>query len=270
MISSIPKYLRSFGNSNAQLVSNLLGYFPSPFLYGLLCNLTGGEESRAGMILLMFWSVWGVLGLIIAKKFYANQLKKTAADNTNTIELGDLNKVCLKSSFIQFRDKNTSNIFNYYLERKTIVSQNPVSEEKTENIFSNYNEKITNKINEKKSIVFKNKSIRISDAKDNHFQNKYHSILDKDIIQSQKFNDFSKQNLIKVNSNPISFEDDLFNKNKESIHANLLRPSRVSRRKTSIIGNLSVIFGKNNYFIENDEDEDEEEDEEDEAENLKN
>ena len=118
MISSIPKYLRAFGNSNAQLISNLLGYFPSPFLYGLVCNLTGGEESRGGMILLMFWSVWGVVGLLIAKKFFKNQLKKTAADQNTEIELKDLNKVCLRSSFVQFRDKNTAFIFDEYLERK--------------------------------------------------------------------------------------------------------------------------------------------------------
>ena len=41
MISSVPKYLRSFANSNAQTFQNIFGYAPGPFLYGIICDLTG-------------------------------------------------------------------------------------------------------------------------------------------------------------------------------------------------------------------------------------
>jgi hypothetical protein len=70
MISSVPKHLRALGNSTSQLAQNLIGFFPSPFLYGLVCRLTGGEESRWGMALLMFWSLWGIVGVSVAKFYY--------------------------------------------------------------------------------------------------------------------------------------------------------------------------------------------------------
>lgn len=60
MISSVPRKLRAFGNSTAQIFLNLLGFLPSPFLYGLVCGLTGGRSSRWGMVLIMFWSIFGL------------------------------------------------------------------------------------------------------------------------------------------------------------------------------------------------------------------
>lgn len=59
MISSVPKNYRAFGNSAAQIFLNLFGFLPSPFLYGLICELTGGRSSRWGMVLIMFWSIFG-------------------------------------------------------------------------------------------------------------------------------------------------------------------------------------------------------------------
>ena len=41
MISSVPKYLRTFANSSAQTFQNLFGYAPAPLLYGVVCDLTG-------------------------------------------------------------------------------------------------------------------------------------------------------------------------------------------------------------------------------------
>ena len=70
MISSVPKHLRALGNSTSQLAQNLIGFFPSPFLYGLVCRVTGGEKSRWGMGLLMFWSLWGIVGVSVAKFYY--------------------------------------------------------------------------------------------------------------------------------------------------------------------------------------------------------
>lgn len=42
MISSIPPELRSVGNSFSHIFQELLGYLPSPMLYGLVITLTGG------------------------------------------------------------------------------------------------------------------------------------------------------------------------------------------------------------------------------------
>ena len=76
MISSVPRNLRAFGQSTAQIFQNLLGYFPAPFLYGYVCRLTGGEKSRSGMIMIFFWSIWGVIALIFAKDAQIKKQKR--------------------------------------------------------------------------------------------------------------------------------------------------------------------------------------------------
>lgn len=40
MLHSIPKNIRAFGNSQAQLFHNLLGYLPSPFVYGFVNQIS--------------------------------------------------------------------------------------------------------------------------------------------------------------------------------------------------------------------------------------
>lgn len=242
MISSIPKYLRAFGNSNAQLVSNLLGYFPSPFVYGLVCNLTGGEESRGGMILLMFWSIWGVLALLTAKKFFNNQLKKTAADQNSEIELKDLNKVCLRSSFVQFRDKNTAFIFDDYLERKNSFHL----EEKKPEFFET--SRITMKLRRSEDVL--HEKIQLSTR---------FSEFPQTLMESVESPTNRKLTLVKLNANTFHMGEEFFRK--EGLETSFLREGgRAStRRRTSLFGNLGVMFGKNNMFLEKEEEEEDEE-----------
>ena len=266
MISSIPKYLRAFGNSNAQLIQNLLGYFPSPFVYGLVCNITGGEESRGGMILLMFWSAWGVLGLSIAKKFFANQLKKTAADNTNfQVDAEQENdKALMRPSFVKFRDKNTSEIFNQILERqeKNIPSLLPIIEESPTRA-----------------------SIRMQELRPMHqgiSMKVYESLygdrakgtipsLENDILSPS-----SKINLFRINAFQENGEEEkrfstrvlVGSNDKKELWTPFLqdqkeRTSRVSHKhNTSWFGGLGNMFGKASMLIESDEEEEEEEKEE--------
>lgn len=67
MLSSIPKKMKAIGYSTAYIVQNFLGYVPAPLAYGTVMRLTGGEESRFGMVLLMAWSTLGVFALFAAK-----------------------------------------------------------------------------------------------------------------------------------------------------------------------------------------------------------
>ena len=66
IIHSAPRGLKEFSNSFAYLWYNCLGYLPSPFLYGIVSNLSGKEESRVGMMLLMFWTIIGALLIQLA------------------------------------------------------------------------------------------------------------------------------------------------------------------------------------------------------------
>ena len=69
MIASIPENSKEIGNSITQLFYNLIGYLPSPFIYGLVCKYTGGSQSRWGLVVLVLWGVLGVCSLYFARKF---------------------------------------------------------------------------------------------------------------------------------------------------------------------------------------------------------
>jgi MFS family permease len=67
ILSSVRPELRSFGNSNAETLKNLLGYFPSPFLYGFVTSFT--KWDRAGITLNMYWGLLAPLLLTIGCVF---------------------------------------------------------------------------------------------------------------------------------------------------------------------------------------------------------
>jgi MFS family permease len=50
MLSEVEAEFRPQANSLANTMYNLLGYFPAPFVYGWICDNTGGAKSKWGMI----------------------------------------------------------------------------------------------------------------------------------------------------------------------------------------------------------------------------
>lgn len=73
MMISVPPYLRAFGNSNGEIIKNILGYLPAPFMYGWF-NFMFGE--RAGVKLIMFWGLWAPFLLFLGSLHRYRQLKK--------------------------------------------------------------------------------------------------------------------------------------------------------------------------------------------------
>ena len=73
MMVSVSPYLRAFGNSTGQIIKNTFGYFPSPFVYGLLNTLI---NERAGITFLMFWGLWAPVLLAYGSLHKYRQLKK--------------------------------------------------------------------------------------------------------------------------------------------------------------------------------------------------
>lgn len=49
--------MRPRANSVANLMYQLLGFFPSPIIYGYACKIDGKQDSRAGMCVLMFATI---------------------------------------------------------------------------------------------------------------------------------------------------------------------------------------------------------------------
>ena len=66
MISSVEPYLRSKANALANISYNLLGYFPAPFIYGIICEHTGGEKSRWGLTITFILNIFPLILLFIA------------------------------------------------------------------------------------------------------------------------------------------------------------------------------------------------------------
>lgn len=73
MMASVSPYLRAFGNSTGEIIKNIFGYFPSPFVYGLMNTLLG---DRAGIKFLMFWGVWAPILLLYGSVHKYRHLKK--------------------------------------------------------------------------------------------------------------------------------------------------------------------------------------------------
>lgn len=74
MISATPEKTKEVAMSITHLGYNLLGYLPSPFLYGLVCKYTGGINSRYGLAFILLWSYFGVFFLYIARYYKEKQL----------------------------------------------------------------------------------------------------------------------------------------------------------------------------------------------------
>merc|ERR1712137_1032058 len=89
MISSVHVRYRSFANSTSQTFQNLLGFMPAPVLYGFLNKITGGPKSRAGMKLLMFWSVPSLIMLLIA--YYNKRKAQSKLLNSKLVKAMNIN-----------------------------------------------------------------------------------------------------------------------------------------------------------------------------------
>ena len=72
MISCIPENFKEIGNSITQLCYNLIGFLPSPFIYGLVSSYTGGEDSKWGLSVIILWSFFGFISLIFARYIFIN------------------------------------------------------------------------------------------------------------------------------------------------------------------------------------------------------
>ena len=73
MMVSVPPSIRAFGNSNGEIVKNVLGYLPSPFMYGWFNSLF--NDNKAGIKLIMFWGLWVPLLLGLGSFIRHRELK---------------------------------------------------------------------------------------------------------------------------------------------------------------------------------------------------
>ena len=108
MLSSAPEKTKEIANSITHLCYNLLGYLPSPFLYGLVCQYTGGAQSRWGLAFILMWSYFGVFFLFLAK-YYKDKSYMHGKDS--------------ESIFESKSNKETNNTSDDFEEAKKIENQ---------------------------------------------------------------------------------------------------------------------------------------------------
>jgi len=65
MITSVEPNLKTTANAIANFSYYLIGYFPAPFIYGHICENTGGEKSRWGLFVTFLMHIPALLLLII-------------------------------------------------------------------------------------------------------------------------------------------------------------------------------------------------------------
>lgn len=75
LLNSVRPNERTIANSLANLSYNLFGYLPSPFVYGFVCTLTGGNQSHYGMALLMFMTIPACTCMVFAFRHREFEIK---------------------------------------------------------------------------------------------------------------------------------------------------------------------------------------------------
>ena len=69
MISSLKKDLRAAGNSMSNILQNLLGFIPAPFVYGILYDSTKESDPKLAMTLVLWYSSVGIVFMSLAMFF---------------------------------------------------------------------------------------------------------------------------------------------------------------------------------------------------------
>ena len=106
MIAAIPENSKEIGNSLSQLFYNLIGYLPSPFIYGLVCKYTGGSKSRWGLGVLVIWGFLGVICLYFARQFNFENYDIEHEENPE-------NEENIKEQFLKNRESEGINNENF-------------------------------------------------------------------------------------------------------------------------------------------------------------
>jgi hypothetical protein len=126
MISSVPLRIRTQANSMASILYNLVGYLPSPLVYGLISQVTEDPKSRTPMIVLMSWTFGGVFFISLALIF---RIKKHLNKSTALFETFMVSKLDISSEEEQdnrFRKSENETGYSFSLA----IQESDQSEEK--------------------------------------------------------------------------------------------------------------------------------------------
>ena len=131
MISCIPDNYKELGNSITQLCYNLIGFLPSPFIYGLVSSYTGGEDNKWGLSVIILWSLFGFISLLFAKNiFLRNEIneiygnKESYLDAINDPKNSNNNEIFIENENIEYKRSHTFNS-NFSTEILNEIDKSP-------------------------------------------------------------------------------------------------------------------------------------------------
>eukprot|EP00340_Litonotus_pictus_P005949 CAMPEP_0170525924 /NCGR_PEP_ID=MMETSP0209-20121228/11378_1 /TAXON_ID=665100 ORGANISM="Litonotus pictus, Strain P1" /NCGR_SAMPLE_ID=MMETSP0209 /ASSEMBLY_ACC=CAM_ASM_000301 /LENGTH=316 /DNA_ID=CAMNT_0010815455 /DNA_START=493 /DNA_END=1443 /DNA_ORIENTATION=+ len=91
MISSLKPELRAAGNSVSNILQNLLGFLPSPFVYGLIYNYSKTFDKKLAMTVVLWYSIVGFAFLSLAAYYRFKKIYQQSFNIEDEIELKDDN-----------------------------------------------------------------------------------------------------------------------------------------------------------------------------------
>ena len=156
MISTIPDNYKEIGNSLTQLFYNLIGFLPSPYIYGLVTSYTGGEDSKWGLSVIILWSFLGFIALLFGQRYLINEkgeISKEMFLEDLLYQNNSLDEINNDDSYIGMKRKLTYNS-NFSIEDidETEIADNNISNKSNNNIKNEIDDNI-GFIKEKSQII---------------------------------------------------------------------------------------------------------------------
>ena len=142
---TLPKNMKGFGNGVSNLITTLLGKFPSPFLYGYLQYKFINYNKKIGMIFLMCFPFLGAIFLGLATIFRYNDnyseiekaFEDSKKDNNNKLTLGESLRKSIHNEVISSVFNNDVTPYNKD-DLKAFNSENNYEENEEEELDSVY------------------------------------------------------------------------------------------------------------------------------------
>ena len=72
MLSTVEPELRPKANALAYFIYNILGFFPGPYIYGIVTDFTGGKNSRWGLFAAFLINIPFLIFLFLAWAYKPN------------------------------------------------------------------------------------------------------------------------------------------------------------------------------------------------------
>lgn len=92
MISSLNHDLRAAGNSITNILQNLLGFLPAPFVYGFIYENSKNSDPKLAMTVTLWSSVMGLIFIGLAMTYRLRNWKSSQFDKTDD-ESGEKRKL---------------------------------------------------------------------------------------------------------------------------------------------------------------------------------